>query len=262
MKFKGIILAAGEGKRLYPLSNAIPKEMIRVGDKPAIEHVIKLLKAGDISNILVVINRKKGIIIEQLGSGERLGVNLTYKVQEKAEGTAKAVLIAEEYITDNNFVVIYGDNYFKPYKSMKELIGCHVNKKSDVTIALYRVTDPTQYGIVKMDSSMNIIDIIEKPTLDVAKTYKTKKGYYAIAGLILFNNGMFQYIKNTKIGILNEMWLTDSIDIIRKQGHKVKGFILEGVRYDIGTYNSLIEADMHEIQEIIKKGKHVKEKII
>jgi len=246
---KGIVLAAGKGTRLRPLTLAIPKEMIRVGAKPVIEHAINVLKAGGVREILVVVGRKKEAIMDYLGSGERLGVDIYYKVQEEPKGTAHAVYQGRDFVGDEDFAVIYGDNYLKPYEVMGEIVKFHEEKGADATLVLHPVKDPRRFGIVKIDADDRVLGIIEKPTLEEAEPYKVGDGYLSIAGLLVLKPRVFDYIEKTKPGKNNEIWLTDSVELMRANKHKICAFQFRGTRYDIGTFESLKEADKLEQME-------------
>ena len=246
MTKKAIVLAAGKGTRLMPLTLAMPKEMIRVGVKPVIEHVIEVLKAGGVKDILVIVGRKKEAIMDHLGSGERLGVNVYYRIQDNPKGTAHAVYQGRDFIGSQDFTVIYGDNYLRPYSAMKDIAKFHESKKADATLVLHTVKDPTRFGIVKIDKKNRVLSMIEKPTLKEAESYKVDDTYLNIAGLMILSNIIFNYIEQTNLGKDNELWLTDSIDLMRKDGHRILGCIFTGTRYDIGTYESLKEADRME----------------
>lgn len=243
---KAVILAAGKGTRLMPLTLAVPKEMIRVGTKPVIEHAINVLKAGGIEKILVVVGRKKEAILDYLGSGERLGVDISYRIQEELRGTAHAVYQGKDFVGNEDFVVIYGDNYLKPYEVMKEIIKFHEEKGADATLVLHPVKDPRRFGIVKIGGDNKVLGMIEKPTLKEAAPYKIRGAYLNIAGLLVFKPTIFNFIKKTKPGKNNEIWLTDSVELMRKSGYKVQAFLFKGTRYDIGTFESLVEADRLE----------------
>ena len=197
---KAIVLAAGKGTRLMPLTLAVPKEVIRVGAKPVIEHAIDVLRAGRIREILVIVGRKKEAILDYLGSGERLGLNISYKIQEELKGTAHAVYQGKDFIGNENFVVIYGDNYLKPYEIMKEIIKFHEEKEADATLVLYTVKDPRRFGIVKIDADNKVLGIIEKPTLEEAESYRVGDEYLSIAGLLVFKPIVFDFIERTKPG--------------------------------------------------------------
>jgi dTDP-glucose pyrophosphorylase len=246
---KAIVLAAGKGTRLRPLTLAIPKEMIRVGIKPAIEHAISVLKAGGIKDVLVIVGRNKEAILNYLGSGERLGIQIYYRIQEELKGTAHAVYQGKDFIADEDFAVIYGDNYLKPYESMREIVKFHEDKKADATLVLHPVEDPRRFGIVKIDESGRVLGMIEKPTLAEAERYKVKDTYLNIAGLLLLKPSIFKYIEKTEPGKDGELWLTDSIELMRRDGKIVYGFVFKGARYDLGTFESVRKADELEQME-------------
>ncbi len=245
---KAIVLAAGKGARLRPLTLAIPKEMIRVGTKPVIEHVINVLKAGGIEKVLVVVGRKKEAIMDYLGSGERLGVDIYYRVQEEPKGTAHAVYQGRDFIGEENFVVIYGDNYFKPYEVIREIIRFHEEREADATLVLHPVEDPRRFGIARIGPDGEVLGVIEKPTLEEAESYKVGGRYLSIAGLLILKPVIFDFIRRTKLGRGGEIWLTDSVELMRRDGYKVRAFLFEGIRYDIGTFESLKEADRLELK--------------
>jgi len=246
---KAIVLAAGKGTRLMPLTLAVPKEMIRVGIRPVIEHAIEVLKSGGIKDILIIVGRKKEAIMDYLGSGERLGVNIYYRIQDKPKGTAHAVYYGRDFIGSEDFVVMYGDNYFKPYDAMKDIVKFHESKKADATLVLHPVKDPRRFGVVKINEKGKVLYMIEKPSLEEAKSYKVNDVYLNIAGLLILKSVVFDYIKKTKPGTNDEIWLTDSVELLRRDGYRIFGFVFSGRRYDIGTFESLREADMVEQME-------------
>lgn len=251
---KAVILAAGKGKRLEPLTLAMPKEMIRVGIKPVIEHVIEVLKAGGIKDVMVIVGRQKEAIMDYLGSGERLGVNIYYRIQEERKGVANAVYYAKDFVGSDDFVVIYGDNYIKPYEVMKDIVEFHKKTQATATVVLHQVQDPRRFGLIRIDSKNKVTDMVEKPTFKEAEPFKSGGSYYAIAGLLILNSSIFKYIEKTVPGKNNEVWLTDSVNLMRKKEDKTYGFVFQGTRYDIGTFQSLREADIKEQTETRNKS--------
>jgi glucose-1-phosphate thymidylyltransferase len=243
---KAIVLAAGKGTRLMPMTLAIPKEMIRIGTKPAIEHAINVLKAGGVQELLIIVGRRKEAIMDYLGSGKRLGVDIYYRIQEEPKGTADAVSCGRVFLTNGDFAVIYGDNYIKPPEIMKEIVEFHEGRKADATIVLHHVKDPTRFGIVKVDSNDRVVGMVEKPTPEEAELYKVGNAFLGIAGLMILNSKIFDFIERTAIGKEGEKWLTDALQIAGRSGLGVYGFIFKGVRHDVGTFESIAEADRLE----------------
>ncbi len=246
---KAIVLAAGEGTRLEPITDAIPKEMIRVGKKPAIEHVLRVLKAGGIEDVLIIVGWKKHALIDYLGSGKRLGLNLYYRMQEEPKGTAHAVSLGKDFIgEDEDFVIMYGDNYITPYNSMEKIVKHHEEKNGSGTLVLHPVDDPRRFGVVMVDDDMKVGGMIEKPSWEEAEPYKIDDHWLNIAGLMIINSVLFDYIERTETGKQGEIWLTDAIENMREDGHDFYGYQFDGRRFDIGTFESLREADELELQ--------------
>ena len=245
---KAIVPAAGKGSRLKPITDAIPKEMIRVGKKPAIEHVLNVLKAGGVKDVLLIVGPKKHALMDYLGSGERLGMDIYYRVQEETLGTAHAISLGKDFIEDEDFVIMYGDNYITPYETMEEIVGYHKKKNGSGTLVLNPVDDPRRFGVVDIDEDMQIHGMIEKPTLEEAQPYKVDDHWLNIAGLMILNSKIFSYIEKTPKGKKGERWLTDSIELMREDGNDLYGYKFTGKRFDIGTFDSLREADRLEME--------------
>ena len=257
---KAVVLAAGKGERLKPITNAIPKELIRVGKKPAIEHVLNVIRAGGIKDVLVVTGWKKHALIDFLGSGKQFGLNIYFRMQDETKGTAHATALAEDFIGNEDFVIMYGDNYITPYDTMKDIVRFHRNKKGDGTLVLHPVYDPRRWGVVKIDEDMKILSLKEKPTLRQAEQYKIKDYWLNIAGLMIINNKIFKFIKETKPGKKGEIWLTDSIELMRKNGYIFYGYEFIGKRFDIGSFESLRKADQLEMNGYINENELKKKK--
>ncbi len=250
---KAIVLAAGEGTRLKPITDAIPKEMIRVGKKPAIEHVLEVLKAGGIKDVLIIVGWKKHALVDYLGSGKRLGLKIYFRMQEEPLGTAHAVSLGDDFIGDDDFVVMYGDNYITPYNTMKQIVDFHKEKKSKGTLVLNPVHDPRRFGVVKMDEDNKIHGMIEKPTWEEAEPFKVNDHWLNIAGLMILSSNIFSCIKRIEPGKKGELWLTDAIELMRREGNGIYGYIFSGKRFDIGTFESLREADKLEMERVAEE---------
>jgi len=240
---KGVVLAAGKGTRLRPITHAIPKEMVRVGKKPTIHHVVETLKKGGIEEILVIVGRKKNAIIDYLGSGDRFNLEIYYRVQEELKGTAHATQIAEDFIGNDDFALIYGDNYISPKEDMKKITDFHTRRNGEGTLVLHPVDDPTRFGVVDINRDGEVEGMIEKPTLEEAQPYKHNDHWLNIAGLMVLSPKIFQYIQGIEPGKNGELWLTDALEKMRKDQNKLYGYIFKGERYDIGTFKSLEKAD-------------------
>lgn len=245
---KAVVLAAGVGSRLSPITDAVPKELVRVGKKPTIQHVLKVLKEGGVEDIMVIVGKKKGAILDYLGSGEKLDLDICYKIQEEPKGTAHALSLARScYGEDEDFAVMYGDNYISPYSAMSEIVKFH-EEKGDNTLVLNQVDDPQRFGIVKLDENNKIKEMKEKPTLEEAEPYKRNGHWLNIAGLMILNSKIFNYLDKVELDN-GEFWLTDALELMRGEGHDFYGYVFDGTRYDIGTFESLSEADRKALED-------------
>jgi len=234
---KGIIPAAGRGTRLEPITLAIPKELLIVGDKAIIEYVIDSMKNVGITDITIVVGWRKHAILDYLGSGERMGVKLTYVVQEKRDGLGKAVNEGKHVIGNEPFLVVLGDNFFYPKTFLEDILNFHKEKKAIATVGISNVEDPTRHGMIKPGEENKIIDIIEKP-----KSEETPSNLGCI-GIYIFEPEIFNAIDKTKPGFNNEYQLTDAIKILIDGGYNVLYNEIKGTHIDIGTINDLRKAN-------------------
>lgn len=234
---KGLIPAAGKGTRLEPITLAIPKELLMVGDKAVIEHVIEAMKSVGITEITVVVGWRKHAILDYLGSGERLNVELTYVVQDKSDGLAKAVLAGEHVLRDDSFIVVLGDDFFYPKTFLEDIIAFHENEKADATIGVATIEDPERHGIIKPGAECRIGDIVEKPRRASAPSRLGCMGVY------VFTSVIFDAIRKTKPGVNGEYQLTDSIKILIDESYKVLYREIEGEHIDVGTLEDFRKAN-------------------
>jgi UDP-N-acetylglucosamine diphosphorylase / glucose-1-phosphate thymidylyltransferase / UDP-N-acetylgalactosamine diphosphorylase / glucosamine-1-phosphate N-acetyltransferase / galactosamine-1-phosphate N-acetyltransferase len=234
---KGLIPAAGRGTRLEPVTLAIPKELLIIGSKAVIEYVITSMKTVGITDITIIVGWRKHAILDYLGSGERLGVKLTYVVQDNRDGLAKAVLAGEHLSDHEHFLVVLGDNFFYPSTFLEEILAFHKKKKADATIGVAEVKDPTRHGIIKPGENDRIITLVEKPKPQDAPST------LGCIGIYLFSPEIFKAIQKTKPGVNGEYQLTDAIKIMIDDGYNVCYKKINGRHIDIGTMDDLKEAN-------------------
>jgi len=242
-KMKGLIPAAGMGTRLGPITLAIPKELLMVGDKACIEHVVEAFKLAGITDITIVVGWRKHAILDYFGSGKRLDVNITYIVQDERNGLAKAVECGKNVINHNSFAVILGDNFFYPKTFLKEIITFHNDRNSECTVGVTPMNDVSSYGVIKPKDE-RIIDIVEKPK------QKDAPSNLACAGIYVFKPSIFDAIKKTKPDGNNEYQLTDSIKGMIEDKKPVFYKELHGRHIDIGSPERLKMANKFFSQKI------------
>jgi bifunctional UDP-N-acetylglucosamine pyrophosphorylase/glucosamine-1-phosphate N-acetyltransferase len=241
---KAVILAAGEGTRLNPITINRPKPLIKISGKTILEYTLATLNYSGISEVIIVTNYRQKDIQQYIGDGKKYDLKISYRKQEKMNGTAYAVLATESMIKEN-FILIYGDLLFSP-EAIKKIVDVFITKKTDGVMAVTPTENPEKYGIVEIDKEQKIKKIIEKP-----KTNAPSK--LANAGLYIFSKEIFDKIKQITASIRGEYELTDAISLFVKEGKNVLAVqINEDDWIDIGRPWNLLEAN----KWILKKLNH------
>lgn len=160
MTVRGLILAAGEGQRLRPLTLRMPKPMVPVGGRPVLEHLVALMRVHGVDDIAINLHYRPEAIIEHFGDGRQFGVSITYSHEERLLGSAGAARALDRFLTDT-FIVLYGDVLTDI--DLSSLVARHRETGAMGTVALYEVSDPSRCGIVELDDSGRMTRFVEKP---------------------------------------------------------------------------------------------------
>lgn len=229
---KGIILAGGTGSRLYPLTKVTNKHLLPVGKYPMIFHAVAKLKEADIRDILIVTGKDHmGDVVNLLGSGREMGVTFTYKVQDEAGGIAQALDLAEQFVGDDQMVVILGDNIFSD--NIKSYVQSFKAQDKGAKILIKEVHDPQRYGVPELRGD-KIVSIEEKPS--------NPKSNFAVTGIYMFDSSVFSIIKTLKPSSRGELEITDVNNAyIAKE--LLTFDVLQGWWTDAGTHASLAKAN-------------------
>ena len=231
---KGIILAGGSATRLYPLTLAISKQIMPVYDKPMIYYPLSVLMDADVKEVLIISTPRDIVTFKSLlGDGSQWGMHFEYKVQEKPRGLAEAFIIGEDFIGNDNVVMILGDNMF--YGShLPEILKRASQREDESTIFGYYVKDPRAYGVVEIDKEGKAISIEEKP--------ENPKSNYAVPGLYFYTNDVINIAKNVKPSARGELEITTINDEYMKMGKlKVEKLGRGMTWFDTGTHDALLE---------------------
>lgn len=248
---KGIILAGGAGTRLWPATKVVTKQLLPIYDKPMIYYPLSVLMLAGIRDILIISTPKDTPRFEELfGNGSILGLNISYRVQEKPNGIAEALIIGRDFVDNQPFALILGDNIFYGHglTALFSEVRLSIQKNKAVIFAYY-VNDPSRYGIVEVDENNIPVSIEEKP--------KNPKSNWAVVGLYFYPPDACSIASNLKPSARGELEITDVNKAFLDTKRLDVKFLGRGYAWlDTGTSESLIEAG--KFIEIIEKRQGLK----
>ncbi len=235
---KGIILSGGKGTRLYPLTRVLSKQILPVYDKPMIYYPLSMFLLAGIKEILIISSMDHiEFYRNQLGTGEMLGISLTYKVQKEPRGLADAFIIGEEFIGDSDVALILGDNIFYG-SNMSQFLDEAQRQISDVggaTVFGYYVRNPKPFGVVEFDKDGKVLSIEEKP--------ENPKSNYIVPGLYFYDNRVVKFAQEVEPSARGEIEITSINQRYLELGElRVKRFGRGVAWFDAGTAAGLLEA--------------------
>jgi glucose-1-phosphate thymidylyltransferase len=243
---KGLILAGGAGTRLRPITHTSAKQLVPIANKPIIHYGIESMAAAGIKNIGIVVSAGNDEIADALGDGSRFGVSLTYIPQDDPLGLAHCVLIARDFLGGEDFVMFLGDNMleqdlqqfvdrFLGDRERQPELGDGDDGECVAQILLTHVDDPTQFGVVELDKRGEIVRLVEKP--------KAPPSDLALVGVYLFDPTIHDAVRAIAPSARGELEITDAIQWLLDQGHRVRHEILDGWWIDTGKKDPLLHCN-------------------
>jgi UDP-N-acetylglucosamine diphosphorylase / glucose-1-phosphate thymidylyltransferase / UDP-N-acetylgalactosamine diphosphorylase / glucosamine-1-phosphate N-acetyltransferase / galactosamine-1-phosphate N-acetyltransferase len=254
---KAVLLAAGAGERLMPITATRPKHLIKLGGKPILQFCLEAAKKAGITEAIIVTHYMGESIRSYFGDGEKFGLKIIYVEQKEILGTGNAAEVAEPYV-DDDFVLIYGDLLFGQ-NAVKDVLERFKRGKTAAAMAVVPVDRPENYGIIEQDSEGKVKRLIEKPLPGKVSSNLANAGIYA------FSKDVFDKIKQTKASIRGEWELTDSINMIAEEGKMVLiAQLSKDDWFDVGRPWDLLDANGwalkrmdHKVLGSIEQGAHL-----
>jgi len=238
---KGVILAAGQGTRMRPLTYYRPKPLVPVVDRPMIEHILRGAARAGVNDWLIVIGYLGDMIVEELGDGSRLGVAITYRRQQEPTGTGTAVLLAEQFVAGESFFLSWSDIIVSPH-NYRRLVDTWQEERPPMVLAVNEVDDPWAGAAVYVERG-RVVKIVEKPKPGTSTTR------YNNAGLFVMPPELFDYVRNIKPSVRNERELPDAIQMFLSEGRLVRAVAIEGLWSDVASPAAVIQLNAKMVWE-------------
>lgn len=229
---KALILCGGFGTRLRPITHTIAKQLVPIANKPVLFYGLEAIKEAGVEEVGIVVGETAREIVKAVGDGSPWGLRVTYINQEKPLGLAHAVLVSEEYLGGEDFVMYLGDNLIKD--GIKGLVDEFRQNRPNSQILLARVKEPQRFGVAELEDG-KVIRLVEKPEKPASDL--------ALVGVYMFDGGIMEAARAIKPSGRGELEITDAIQWLIDQGRTVDPHIINGWWKDTGRLEDMLEAN-------------------
>lgn len=229
---KGLILSGGKGTRLRPITYTSAKQLVPIANKPVLFYGIEAIREAGITDIGIVVGDTRDEVMAAVGDGSAFDVRVTYIEQDEPLGLAHAVLVSEEYLKEDPFVMYLGDNLI--LGGIKELVREFEAEKPNAQILLARVSNPNQFGVAELRDG-KVVKLVEKPENPMSDL--------ALVGVYMFDKNIMEAVKNIKPSARGELEITDAIQYLIDNGYAVHPHMVNGWWKDTGKLDDMLEAN-------------------
>jgi glucose-1-phosphate thymidylyltransferase len=242
---KALVLAGGAGTRLRPITHTSAKQLVPVANKPVLFYGLEAIAAAGITELGIVVGDTQAEIEAAVGDGSAFGLEVTYLRQERPLGLAHAVLIARNYLGDDDFVMYLGDNFI--VGGIDDVVAGFARDRPAARIMLTQVGDPRQFGVAELDGAGRVVGLEEKPRLP--------KSDLALVGVYLFTPAVHEAVADLKPSWRDELEITDAIQWLIDRGHRVESTVITGYWKDTGNVTDMLEVN-RLVLESLEPGTH------
>jgi glucose-1-phosphate thymidylyltransferase len=230
---KALVLSGGSGSRLRPITHTSAKQLLPVANKPVLFYGLEAIRDAGISDVGIVVGDTEPAIRAAVGDGSGFGLDVTYIRQDAPRGLAHAVLVAADFLGDDDFVMYLGDNFI--VGGISSLVDEFRSRRPDAQIMLTQVPDPRQFGVAELDGAGEVVGLVEKP--------KEPKSDLALVGVYIFTPAVHEAVRQLEPSWRGELEITEAIQWLIDDGRKVRSTAITGYWKDTGNVTDMLEVN-------------------